>query len=221
MDLSSPVTRPMPSPTLTNPDMILPEDSQPNPNTSPHQSDASPLPQWQQASTADDGQMKAVVRNLFGNGHRLRHRNSEKTLKTQEPLDLRPQSKQSDLTQRSTNSALASSPLLHEEFGVKAMEGSIPKDGVNDDWDAHDDGSVISESISPLVEADKENYMMSENGGLSGYKFSDRFRKAIVEEDDESYSHAAMSVRAEEILANAKRRLTVRVSRSATGVQAD
>ncbi|KAL8898961.1 MAG: hypothetical protein Q9192_001807, partial [Flavoplaca navasiana] len=208
MDLSSPVTRRMPSPTLTNPDMILPEDSHPNPSTSPHQSDGSPLPQWQQASTADDGQMKAAVRNLFGNGHRLRHRNSEKTLKTQEPLDRRPQSKQSDLTQRSTNSALASSPLLHEEFGVKTMGGSIPKDGVNDDWDAHDDGSIISESISPLVEADKENYMMSENGGLSGYKFSDRFRKAIVEEDDESYSHAAMSVRAEEILANAKRRLT-------------
>lgn len=89
------------------------------------------------------------------------------------------------------------------------MGGPIPRDGPNDNWDALDDGSVISESVSPLVEADRENYMMSGNGGLGGYKFSDRFRTAIVEEDDESYSHAAMSVRAEEILANAKRRLTV------------
>ncbi|KAL8849914.1 MAG: hypothetical protein Q9221_005133 [Calogaya cf. arnoldii] len=198
MDLS-PGTRRMPSPTLTNPDMILPEHS-----TSPHQfSRSSTLPQWQQASSTDDGQMKAAVRNLFGNGHRLRHRSSEKALKTEETQDTRPQSKQSD-----PNSALASSPLLHEGFGAKSMGGPIPKDGPNDNWDALDDGSVISESVSPLVEADRENYMMSEVGGLDGYKFSDRFRRAIVEEDDESYSHAAMSVRAEEILANAKRRLT-------------
>ncbi|KAL8995245.1 MAG: hypothetical protein Q9169_004981 [Polycauliona sp. 2 TL-2023] len=208
MDLS-PVSRRMPSPTLTNPDMILPNDPEPDQNTSPYQTNASSeLPQWQQVSTADDGQMKAAVRNLFGNGHRLRHRSSEKTLRTQDPSDLRSQTKRSESSQRGANTTLASSPLLHEEFGVKSMGGPIPKDGGNDNWDSHDDASVISESVSPLVEAERENYIMSETGGLDGYKFSDRFRKAIVEEEDESYSHAVMSVRAEEILANAKKRLT-------------
>ncbi|KAL8926488.1 MAG: hypothetical protein Q9172_001791 [Xanthocarpia lactea] len=209
MDLS-PVTRRMPSPTLTNPDMILPDHSQPDQNSSPPQkaNGFSVLPQWHHSSTADDAQMKSAVRNLFGNGHRLRHRSSEKALKTQQPLDIRPQSNQSEFSQHTTNSALASSPLLHEEFSVQSMDGTLPTEGPNPNWDALDDGSVISESVSPLVEAERESYMMSENGGLDGYKFSDRFRKAIVEEEDESYSHAAMSVRAEEILANAKRRLT-------------
>ncbi len=158
---------------------------------------------------------------MFGNGHRLRHRSSENALKTQPPLDIRPQSNQSEFSQRTTNSALASSPLLHEEFDVQSMGGPLPTEGANPSWDALDDGSVISESVSPLVEAERESYMMSENGGLDGYKFSDRFRKAIVEEEDESYSHAAMSVRAEEILANAKRRLTVSFLRSLSDAEAD
>ncbi|KAL8663735.1 MAG: hypothetical protein Q9168_008048 [Polycauliona sp. 1 TL-2023] len=198
----------MPSPTLTNPDMILPDDSQPDQSTSPRQFNASSaLPQSQNVPTTDNGEMKAAVRNLFGNGH-LRQRSSEKALRTQEPFNTRPRTKQSESSQRSAHTALASSPLLHEDFGVKSMGAPIPRDGPNDNWDVHDDASVISESISPLVEADRENYIMSETGGLDGYKFSDRFRKAIVEDEDESYSHAAMSVRAEEILANAKKRLT-------------
>ncbi|KAL8785228.1 MAG: hypothetical protein Q9213_003497 [Squamulea squamosa] len=205
----SPVAHCMPSPTLTNPDMILPDDSHANQYPSSQQiSGSSTLPQWHDSSTITDSQMRSAVRNLFGNGHRLRHRNSEKALKTQETLDIRPQSKQSELSQRSTNSALASSPLLHEEFGAKSMGGPLPRDEPNDNWDALDDGSVISESVSPLVEAERDSHMMSDNGGLDGYRFSDGFRKAIDEEDDESYSHAAMSVRAEEILANAKKRLT-------------
>ncbi|KAL9604550.1 MAG: hypothetical protein Q9219_000515 [cf. Caloplaca sp. 3 TL-2023] len=197
---------PMPSPTLTNPDMILP-DHQPEQNSpSPHR--LPTLPQWHRAPTEDDRQMKSAMRNLFGNGHRLRHRNSEKSLKSQETADTtRPQSKQSEVSQRSVNSALASSPLLHEESGFKKMAGRSARQTTSDTFDALDDGSVISESISPLVDAEREEYMMSEHGGINGYKFSDRFRKAIVEDDDEAYSHAAMSVRAEEILANAKKRL--------------
>ena len=153
--------------------------------------------------------MKSAVRHLFGNGNRLRHRNSEKMLRSQETSDTRPQSKQSELSQRSANSALASSPLLHEEAGFKSMRETSLTDTANDNVDSLDDGSVISESISPLVDAEREEYLMSENGGIDGYKFSDRFRKAIVEDDEEAYSHATMSVRAEEILANAKKRLTV------------
>lgn len=156
--------------------------------------------------------MKAAVRNLFGNGHRLRHRSSEKAMKSQDTSDIRPQSKQSELSQASANSALASSPLLREEFTVNSMGKALPEyplnDNANPNFELLDDGSVISESISPLVDAEREEYLMSENGGIDGYKFSDRFRKAIVEEDDEAYSHATMSVRAEEILANAKKRLT-------------
>lgn len=153
--------------------------------------------------------MKSPMRSLLGGGHRLRHKGSEKGLKTQENPEVRPQSKQSELSQRSAGSTLASSPLLHDDFGFKTMPDNRVGEGANDHWDSVDDASLISESVSPLVEAEREGYLMSENGGLGGYKFSDRFRKAIVEEDDESYSHAAMSVRVEEILANAKKRLTV------------
>lgn len=151
--------------------------------------------------------MKSAVRNLFSNGHRLRHRTSEKALEVQENPCFRPQSKQPELSQRNANSALASSPLLPEEFGTKAMGDTLPRHTNNDSPDALDDESVISESVSPQVDAEREEYLMSENGGIDGYKFSDRFRQAM--EDDESYSHATMSVRAEEILANAKKRLTV------------
>ncbi|KAL8938903.1 MAG: hypothetical protein Q9216_003647 [Gyalolechia sp. 2 TL-2023] len=213
MDLSpaSQVPARMPSPTLTNPDMILPDPhSDRNAASPPRPHDSSALPQWQPAPDKDDGQMKAAVRNLFGNGQSLRHRNSEKALKSQGTSEIRPQSKQSELSQSS--SAFASSPLLHERFAINSMGTTLPGDSTNENLDASldtvDDGSVISESISPLVDAERQEYLMSENGGIDGYKFSDRFRKAIVEEDEEAYSHATMSIRAEEILANAKKRLT-------------
>ncbi|KAL8808634.1 MAG: hypothetical protein Q9200_004178 [Gallowayella weberi] len=200
----------MPSPTLTNPDMILPE-SQPDPTTSSpgRTHEPSSPPQWHRPADSDD-QTRFAVRDLSGNGHRLlRHRSSEEKLKTQDASDIGPQSKHSEVNQRSINSALASSPLLHDAIGVKGIEVPLHEDGFNDTWDALDDGSVISESVSPLVEAERESYLMSDNGGIDGYKFSDYFPKAIAaEEDDETYSHTAMSVRAEEILANAKRRLT-------------
>lgn len=152
--------------------------------------------------------MKSAVRNLFGNnGHRLRHKNSEKALKTRDTLDLRSQSKQTQLSQRNADSALASSPLLREEFGMKSLGEAVPRHTANDNVDSTDDGSVISESVSPLVDAEREEFMMSENGGIDGYKFSNRFRNALAEDDDDS--HATMSVRAEEILANAKKRLIV------------
>ena len=212
MDLSCNPQPPalLPSPTLTDPDMILPASQDSQTTSSPEQTDTPPtLSGWQRVSPPDDGQMKSAMRNLLGNGHRLRHKSSEKALKSQDPSDIRPQSKQSELSQRSAGSTLASSPLLHEEFGSKSMANKSMQNGISDAPEALDDGSVISESISPLVEAEREGFLMSEHGGLEGYKFSDRFRKAIVEEDDEAYSHAAMSVRAEEILANAKKRLTV------------
>ncbi|KAL8873305.1 MAG: hypothetical protein Q9174_001205 [Haloplaca sp. 1 TL-2023] len=211
MDLScnpQPPAR-LPSPTLTDPDMILPASRGSQTTSSPEQTDTPPtLSGWQHVSPADDGQMKSAMRNLLGNGHRLRHKGSEKALKSQDPSDIRPQSKQSELSQRSAGSTLASSPLLHEDFAFKSMANKSMQNGVSDTPEILDDGSVISESASPLVEAEREGFLMSENGGLDGYKFSDRFRRAIVEEDDEAYSHAAMSVRAEEILANAKKRLT-------------
>ncbi|KAL8638930.1 MAG: hypothetical protein Q9228_003962 [Teloschistes exilis] len=202
MDLSHRPAR-IPSPTLTDPDMILP-----TPNANQDSFPQQPTHESHHSPTADDGQMKSPMRSLLGGGPRLRHKGSEKGLKTQENPEVRPQSKQSELSQRSAGSTLASSPLLHDDFGFKTMPDNRVGEGANDHWDSVDDASLISESVSPLVEAEREGYLMSENGGLGGYKFSDRFRKAIVEEDDESYSHAAMSVRAEEILANAKKRLT-------------
>lgn len=153
--------------------------------------------------------MKSTVRNLLGNGHRLRHTSSEEALKTQQTSDISPQSKHPEINQPSTDSALPSSPLLHDQCGAKNMPAPSHADGPDDSLDLLDDGSVISESVSPLVEAERESYIMSQNGGIDGYHFSDRFRQAIIEEDDEHYSHAAMSIRAEEILANAKKRLTV------------
>ncbi|KAL9580650.1 MAG: hypothetical protein Q9212_004369 [Teloschistes hypoglaucus] len=202
MDLSHRPAR-MLSPTLTDPDMILP-----TPHAGQDSSSRQPTDALHPSPTADDGQMKSPIRSFLGSGHRLRHKGSEKGLKTQEIPEVRPQSKQSELSHRSAGSTLASSPLLHDDTGFKTMPDNQVGEGPNDHWDSVDDASLISESVSPLVEAERDGYLMSENGGLGGYKFSDRFRKAIVEEDDESYSHAALSVRAEEILANAKKRLT-------------
>ncbi|KAL8905976.1 MAG: hypothetical protein Q9207_002307 [Kuettlingeria erythrocarpa] len=199
----------MPSPTLTNPDLILPQSQFDFTTKSPptRSDDPSSLPQWSHSEFGDDGQMKSAVRNLFGNnGYRLRHRNSEKALKTQETFDLRSQSKQLELGQRNADSALASSPLLREEFGMKDPGKTLPRHTANDNADSTDDGSVISESVSPLVDAEREEFLMSEHGGIDGYKFSNRFRNALTDEDDDS--HATMSVKAEEILANAKKRLT-------------
>ncbi|KAI4091425.1 MAG: hypothetical protein LQ344_004117 [Seirophora lacunosa] len=211
MDVSPASHRPgrMPSPTLTNPDMILPDSGIDHSASPPrHTDDPSNLPQWSSQAVGDDSQMKSALRTFFGNGHRLRHRNSEKAFKSQESIDVRPQSKQSELSHPSANSALASSPLLHEGFGIRSMGENPPNAQNTGNADSLDDGSVISESISPLVDAEREEFLMNEDAAIEGYKFSDRFRQAIVEEDDEPYSQATMSVRAEEILANAKKRLT-------------
>ncbi|KAL9613655.1 MAG: hypothetical protein Q9167_001831 [Letrouitia subvulpina] len=185
----------MPSPTLTNPDMILPE-------TSPQKKieRLSALPQWSESSVSDEGQMK--LRNILGNGHRVRRKGSEQRLE-----DVEVRRNYSELDQKGGSSAIASSPLLHEDFPVNKMGDTLSPDAGKENWDGFDDVSVISEGVSPLVDSERGDYLMSENGGLNGYKFSERFRTAIAEEDEEPSSHAAMSVRAEQILANAKKRL--------------
>ena len=195
----------MPSPTLTNPDMILP-DFPSQPSNSPRAPADSPstLSQWSDGRVNDESQMK--FRNILSNGRRLKHKNSEKQLKE---VDVKPQDRHSDLSQKNGNSAIASSPLLHDEFSNKGTGNTLTPDISKENWDGFDDVSVISEGVSPLVDSERGSYLAMENGGLDGYKFSERFRTAIAEEDEDPYSHAAMSVRAEQILANAKKRLTV------------
>ncbi|CAF9909574.1 hypothetical protein IMSHALPRED_008409 [Imshaugia aleurites] len=168
------------SPTLTNPDMILPD----NPPSSAHSSPStpkktqrlpSPSPTDYQHTTSDlvsdeRPREKDAMFSPFKNGILRRHDGSTKRRSTAERDDGRTTPKE--------ETALASSPTLQADYDYKAQNGH----------------EVTAAQDSDHVETRNSVYSPP----------------SILEEDeDDPHSHAAMTRRAEEILANAKKRLTV------------
>ncbi|CAD6569476.1 MAG: hypothetical protein ASARMPRED_002911 [Alectoria sarmentosa] len=172
-----PTTAP-PSPTLTNPDMILPgnppsADSSPSTPSKPHRS-PSPSPTDSLATRSDSAsdnrpREKGTMFSPFRNGILRRHDGSTKHSSGSEREDRR--------TTTNEEAALASSPTLQEDHIHKGQDGYA--EAAAQDYDHIETRDSIYNPPSILDE-----------------------------DEDDPYSHAAMTRRAEEILANAKKRLT-------------
>ena len=171
------------SPTLTNPDMILPHDSSSEDSapSTPRRPQPIPSPPTfenghnRSGSAPDDKpRVKPTMYSPFRNGLLRRHDGSTRLRSSSENRDKRDQSRFS--YQPENGDPLASSPILPEDY----------------------DG------------AEQKSYAETEDYEHVETRDSIYNTPSILEEDEnDPYSHAAMTKRAEEILANAKKRLTV------------
>lgn len=176
----------LPSPTLTNPDMILPANS-PSPGSSPstprkHQ----PLPSppsiesnghGRSGSVSDDkSRVKGAMYSPFRNGVLRRHDGSMRLRSTSEKGNNR--------------------------IAIEKNRLSFGK------------GGDVSDASSPIVQDDSDGfgqriYTESTQGDYENGEGTYSTPAILEEDENDPYSHAAMTKRAEEILANAKKRLTV------------
>ena len=178
-----------PSPTLTNPDMILPfennassQESSPLPPRRPQQ---LPSPPMSRDEHAQSGSMDNRTR-LKHAGHSLSPFRNGVLSRNDGPTVVRSNSERGNGRIKYENSRLSYRP---------SGEGPI-----NSPPALRDDENHIG--MGRLAESPEQEENMVHNT----YK-----TPSILEEDeDDPDSHAAMTKRAEEILANAKKRLTVR-----------
>lgn len=175
----------LPSPTLTNPDMILPDSSSSTESSLPTPKHHERLPSPSRTGNGyhqfgalhdENSRVKGPMCSPFRHGVLRRHDGSARRRSSSEKGDNRISFEQNRLSYQQGGELLfASSPTMQEnpsDFGQR----------------------IYTES----TQGDYEN-------GEGTYS-----TPAILEEDEnDPYSHAAMTRRAEEILANAKRRLTV------------
>ena len=186
----------LPSPTLTNPDMILPWDQTPSNESSPKTirmpyQVPSPILTESRHTRAErpDGSRrpKTAEQSLspFRNGILSRPGAPTRARSISERGDGRIKYENSRLTYKPSGDVhvASSSPILHDDHA--SSKGRIVIAADDDyDHDDNDDGEI----------APNNTYQTP----------------AILEEDEDNpNSHVAMSKRAEEILANAKLRLTV------------
>ena len=137
--------------------------------------------------------MKGAVRNLFRSGDRSKSQKTA-TIKATNPRD----------PDNGINGSpmLASSPTLHDSLASSGAQVA------ESDWNgfdgAHGGRDTPDEEIADFKDVGPPTYAFPP---LDNEK--DGFSAPPDIEDDDPYSHAAMSIRAEQILANAKKRLTV------------
>ena len=168
------------SPTLTNPDMILPDnppsaDSSPSTPWKPQRLPPPPSPTDHQHTTSDSlpdhtSQEMGAMFSPFKNGLLRRHDGSAKQRSGSE--------KDGGKTASREENTLPSSPTLQEDHKIQTQNGET--DAAAQDY--HQVDTRESTYSPPSI---------------------------LDEDEDDPYSHAAMTRRAEEILANAKKRLTV------------
>lgn len=195
----------LPSPTLTNPDLILPYNA-PSPDSSPSstrraQRIPSPPPIDITNSVQDNG--------INGEGTKLQ--------KSRKMDTVMPDAEQRHIALgKGTNdfSVLASSPILHDNYALPTAAPETLDEGDESQWHRFS-GANDGDAMSPYSEELNDSVM---DLGRPTYGFppldneKNGFSAPPDVEDDDPYSHAAMSIRAEQILANAKKRLTVSFS---------
>lgn len=158
--------------------------------------------------TNDPDDMRSVMRNFFRDGDR------NKLRKARVPEGVSPDGGKG----RKDNGAipngikgfsvLASSP---DDAAVPTAGPAMTGEGEKSQWHKFS-GTCDGDATTPLSEGSQEGIL---DMGRPTYGFppldneKDGFTAPPDVEDDDPYSHAAMSIRAEQILANAKKRLTV------------
>ena len=159
--------------------------------------------------------MRRGVRRLFGNGVKSRRADAESALSPHEGRNGNLMHTDSKLLEqnghRQESSLLASSPTLQVMHDDKSSSIAGSDDVENDYWEGFD-GPEIESVMVPNHGSGQESL----NGDIglpeeiSTLDPSDQAVRAILDEDEnDPSSHAAMSKRAEKILANAKKRLLV------------
>ncbi len=112
-------------------------------------------------------------------------------------------SRQSQRT--SMSSALASSPTLHDEYDLTSTS-DVVSDGANEEtWEGFD--SPANGEIMNQYQYLEATGFMADRDKIG--KSNRATRTGLNDDMNDSYPSAAMSIRAEQILANAKKRLTV------------
>ena len=207
-----------PSPTLTNPDMILPCAS---PSSSPAFStacDSSHSPLEPRSADCPDvenhghQEMKRGFRKLFGNGL-----NSKATISSPTAPDVqdvieagRPEEQTLD-SHSKERVFLSPSPELHDQrdsAGTSELVGNGFENGHRDRFDGVGGGSG-KELHQNGKHSDPESIREADYNLYTSDDSAREVRGALEEDESDPHSHAAMSKRAEQILANAKQRLLV------------
>lgn len=207
------------SPTLTNPDMILPY-------ASPSSATSSTSKDFRQFSTHprnggnttpedDEEKMRRGIRRLFGNGGKFQRDDSDTAILIKDDRKgtlIHTDSKLS--SQHGHNGktvVLASSPTFYHTPSHKSSS-SVKDDKTDDDyWEGFDGPAVESVPASDLSRHQESFNGDPEPSDRASTPDHSQQSVAIQDEDEnDPTSHAAMSNRAEQILANAKKRLLVR-----------
>lgn len=209
-----------PSPTLTNPDMILPYNSPSSASTS----SITPRETQQYLThqpSADDstsfgengqGDMKRGVRRLFGNGAKSSRGDASKTTPLGEDINgnMRNREHKPNVPSRE-RLILTPSPVPGDEYSLGSRSNTTPDDIKNGHWEGFD-GPVEEVGADPYdINTHTSRKLEQEQGHASPTpsNHAQSIRTILDEDEDDPQSHAAMSKRAELILANAKKRLLV------------
>ena len=209
----------LPSPTLTNPDMILPYNSPPSPSSSslmPSESQQYPTQSLHSKSRRseddDEGNLKRSMRRLFSNGVISPRRDPDVPIPSIKSRDTNVRMDNSEPNQSNKERLfLSPSPTSEDDYPQGDNTGHDHPGISNGHWDGFDGPThnVATDSYDDVASGSPQ--MIPDPGyGIPPAPDSPQGIRAILEEDeDDPYSHAGMSKRAEFILANAKKRLLV------------
>ena len=211
------------SPTLTNPDMILPNGSSSSAPPSPTAralNDSFTQPRGSNSlGSEDDGEetMRRSVRRLLSNGIGSQRKVSSTSTARKSDQDSNETTIPGERTPTHQGAhdglLLASSPTFRNDFKSSSDGGS--DDISNDHWEGFD-GPIVETVVVSRHEADELESLTSLQDAHSRVSTPDenepRLRSILDEDENDPASHAAMSKKAEQILANAKKRLLVRLA---------
>lgn len=200
----------MPSPTLTNPDLILPYRSS---SLSAPYSTGARTERRRGVANHDDGNLKQSMRKLFGNGGRFDRSGSDPVMPYMHSQS-RDWTRLGDHQVRQKSKErlfLTPSPTSDDGYDQSHIGDLKHPKIINGHWQGFD--GPIEEIVLPkhhqqspkspeVKHAPRRKSPPPVNG-------SQEIRAILDEDEDDPHSHAAMSRRAELILANAKKRLLV------------
>ncbi|QIX02374.1 hypothetical protein AMS68_007891 [Peltaster fructicola] len=193
----------LPSPTLTNPDMVLPDDGFPRLLSSPTTPRRAPQYNYLRDKSNEQGTMQTTPTR---DDHR-----EKRGLMSRKMLLVRSQTgsannvsfAQTLVPPEDDNVALASSPLLNDRISVAPGR---ERRSSNSSLDS-EEMAKMPEFLQKYRNVDMTDDEMTETEGISSEAIAyDEQRRAKEEEEQVS---ALLSKRAEEILANAKKRLNL------------
>lgn len=211
----------MPSPTLTNPDLILPYRS----SSLSASSVTRRLPQpystgarterRRGVANCDDGNLQESMRKLFGNGVRLDRSGSD-------PVMPYMQSQSRDWTRLGDHQVhqkskerlfLTPSPTSDDDYDHSRIGDFRHPKIINGHWQGFDGPSeeTVLHKYEKQAQRNPEAKHSQRRKSPPPVNGSQEIRAILDEDEDDPHSHAAMSRRAEHILANAKKRLLVSV----------